>query len=490
MVRMIAFDPCRFRRDERRESYPPVQSSGKRTVRARGGLLPAAVLAVAVVAVPGARADTDARFFGDTSCGKSACHGGAVPSNPPHTGCRDVPNSWKWAWTQWRNKRVDHHSRSYETLLRPESQAIGRYMQINPTQSEKCLVCHAPAATAMPGGNYQRKDGVTCEHCHGGSEFWKEAHSQSDWKQKKPEFLAKGFYDNANFRLRAEKCAQCHVEIDHEILAGGHPPLQFEMVAYAQLMKHWNDSEDRPSSPDCADPTLWSIGQLVGLRHAAAMVAERAGDSDYQSLGKSPHFRDRNCYNCHHKLVEDGLRQARGHYAMSEIVLSVLLPGEKASLSSAWEQLVTAADSDAASAERRAGELSAAAAEYSRRLASRSVTRSEAQMLLSRITSGASTLKQVRRFSHSSSPNSNVESVDEVNLPWWYTAGTPEQTVLSIQALCTPAFDLMGGTRCSGGKGIDPDLGKLIDATDRFRYDPAEFSRLLSEIHRKLFAGN
>lgn len=411
-----------------------------------------------------------------------------MPAGAVLTGCRDVPGAWRWSWTQWRNKRVDHHSKAFVTLTLPESQTIGRYMGISPTQSEKCLVCHAPAATAMPGGNWQRKDGVTCEHCHGGAEFWKDAHSQSDWKQRKAEFVRKGFYDNADFRLRAEKCAECHVAIDHEIVAGGHPPLQFEMVAYAQLMKHWNDSEDRAKSPDCADPALWSIGQLVGLRHAAAMVAQRAGDSDYQSLGKNPHFTDRNCYNCHHKLVEDALRQARGHWAMSDAVAAVLLPGERGGLAAAWEQLVAAASSDAALTERRARDLSAAAADYSRRLAATPVTRAQAQSILSKITAAGATLKTVRRFSHSSSPSSNVETVEEVSLPWWYTAGTPEQAVLAINALCSPAFDSLGGTpRCSGDKGIGPDLRRLSQATDRFAYDPAEFSRLLSGIHKKLY---
>ena len=436
-----------------------------------------------------ASAESSARFFGDTSCGKSPCHGGPVPVDPPQTGCGDVPNAWKWSWTQWRNKRVDRHGRAYETLTRPDSQAIGRYMKISPTESEKCLVCHAPAATPMPDGNWKRRDGVSCEHCHGGSEFWKEAHTQSDWKQTKSGPAGRGFYDNSNFRLRAEKCAECHVEIDHEIVAGGHPPLQFEMVAYAQLMKHWNDSEDRAKSPDCADPALWTVGQLVGLRRAAAMVAHRAGDSDYQGLGKFGHFEDRNCYQCHHKLVEDALRQTRGHLMMSERALAVLAPGDGASIEAAWNALVAAADSDANAAESRANELSALAAAASGRMASRSVTRAEAQSILRRITASGAALKTVRRFSHSSSAQSNVETVDEVNLPWWYTAGTPEQTVLAIQALCTPAFDSLGGSQCSGGKGIDPDLRRLVKATDRFGYDSNEFARLLSEIHRKLFPG-
>ncbi|HEY2773688.1 MAG TPA: multiheme c-type cytochrome [Candidatus Binatia bacterium] len=456
--------------------------------------LPAIAIACLWIGIRAARADEPAtapRFHGDTTCGKAACHGGPVPEHISHTGCRDTPDSWKWAWTQWRNRRVDHHSRAYETLTRPESQTIGRYMGIVPTQSDKCLQCHAPAAVAMPAGNWQRKDGVTCEDCHGGSEFWLEAHSQKDWKEKKAEYAkSKGFYNNSDFRLRAEKCGQCHVEIDHEIVAGGHPPLQFEMVAYAQLMKHWNDSKDRENSPDCADPSLWSIGQLVGLRRAAEMVARRAADSDYQSIGKFPHFEDRDCYSCHHKLVADGIRQVAGHFAMSDVILSVLLPGEKGALAAAWSQLQSSADSDRKLAAQRAGELGAMAADYSRRIAAKSVTRADAQALLKRITASGATLKAVRRFSHSSSPSSNVESESEPSLPWWYTTGAPEQTVLSIEALCNPAFDSIGIDRCSGSQGIEPELRRLGEATDRFHYDPEQFAKSLGDIHHKLFPGS
>ena len=73
-----------------------------------------------------------------------------------------------------------------------------------------------------------------------------------------------------------KKCAPCHVEIDHEIVAGGHPPLQFELVAYAQIMKHWDDQDELPAGSFSLDPTIWSLGQIEGLRSALRMLARRA----------------------------------------------------------------------------------------------------------------------------------------------------------------------------------------------------------------------
>jgi hypothetical protein len=214
---------------------------------------------------------------------------------------------WTSARTQWLNSNIDHHSRAYRTLETAASKAIGGYMGIQPTASDKCLRCHAPDARNSQGSTHKASDGVTCEHCHGPAEQWLKPHVEKDWRDKQAQFTQLGFYDNADYRLRAQKCASCHVEIDHEIIAAGHPPLQFDMVAYAQIMKHWDDQVDRPPASFSVDPTLWSVGQLTGLRHAAAMIARRAANENYQSIGKFSHFEEKECYQCHHKLVDDAL---------------------------------------------------------------------------------------------------------------------------------------------------------------------------------------
>lgn len=440
---------------------------------------------IALLLLVAARSDAGG-FVGETRCANPTCHGAALP-RPEEIGggganCAPRPAGswapWKSARTQWLNRNIDRHSRAYATLTTDDAKRIAAFMSIDATASDKCLVCHAPPAPLAANSRHQVKDGVSCEHCHGPAEQWLESHKATDWRQRTADYAGLGFYDNNDFQKRAEKCASCHVEIDHEIMAAGHPPLQFEMVAYAQVMKHWDDCEERPNafSPE---PMLWALGQIVGLRHAATALAHRAGGDDYQSLGVFGHFKDQNCYQCHHKLVEDAARGAQGHVDMTAIVMGVLFPDAKDQLSARWRELRGAVQRSAPAAQQKATELAAWLAPYEDRLLQKGVDQAAARRLLQQLTSiGA---ENSRRFSFSRNPSSNTLRVEDVDLPWWYTTGTREQIALGVQALCPPAFD---ARKCAT---VFPDLRRLVEATNRDAQDPAAFNAALKSINGKLF---
>jgi len=421
-------------------------------------------------------------FVGDGKCANPTCHGAALPRTEVE---KKEWRPWKSARTQWLNRNIDRHSRAYATLETAEGKTIARYMGIEATTSEKCLICHAPTAPAAAGSLYRRGDGVTCEHCHGAAEAWLKPHVERDWRQKQAEYGRLGFTDLNDFRVRAEKCASCHVDIDHEIVAGGHPPLQFEMVAYAQVMKHWDDQDERPPGAFSADPTLWALGQLVGLRTTADMIARRAGAQNYQALGKFEHFKDRNCYQCHHKLVADAVRQATGHYRMAELIFAVKFPQARGELGSRWSALSAAAGSDAAATLEKAAALSGWIGGFEQQVARDGVDKEEARRFLSALTAAAATLKPIERFTWARRPGSNVLRIDGIELPWWYTTGAPEQAILAVEALCPPAYP----DRCTGGAGfgvIDAEIRQLLEATDRANYQPDKFAAALGAIQRKL----
>lgn len=411
---------------------------------------------------------------GETRCGNPTCHGASLPASPA-----DDPTwkPWKSARTQWLNANIDRHSRAYRTLTTEDSKRIAAYMGIEATKSPKCLVCHAPPAAAAAGSKYKVNEGVTCEHCHGPAERWLDVHKATDWPGKRAGFP--GFVNLNELGTRADKCASCHVEIDHEIVAGGHPPLQFEMVAYAQVMKHWDDSDEHPGvNPD---PTLWALGQIVGLRDAAAAIARRAGGDNYQSLGAFHGFKDANCYQCHHKLVEDAARQAQGHAEMVEIVLGAMFPDAKAQLTGRWNDLEAAVRGSAAAAQQKATDLRAWLAPFEERVRTSPPDRAATRRMLQQILNSGATLSAYRTFSHSRQPRSNVERVGNVDLPWWYTTGPREQTALAIQALCPPAFD---DKTCAA---IFPELKRLVESIDREEQNPGAFNAALSAIKAKLF---
>jgi hypothetical protein len=430
-----------------------------------------------------ARAETEsAHFVGETRCGAPTCHGAGLPSN--EAAKRDW-RPWKSARTQWNTSNIDHHSRAYRTLESEGGKAIAAYMGIRATESEKCLSCHAPDAPTSAGSAHIRREGVTCEHCHGPAEFWLKPHVERDWKDKRAQYFTRGFYDNNNLVLRARKCASCHVEIDHEIVAGGHPPLQFDLVAYAQIMKHWDDQDELPAGSFSIDPTLWAVGQVTGLRQALAMLSERAGNANYQSIGKVSHFQSANCYQCHHKLVDDALRQASGHYAMVEAVFATLFPDQQGTLTGLWNGVSAGTATGADQARERASSADGWLAPYQERIVSRGVDRDATRKILARITGSGETLKRVERFSFSRSPTGNTVRVGSVSAPWWWTTGAPEQTVLAIESLCEPAFDRKS---CMGSGGaIEKDVRQLLNAVDRFDYRPDQFSQTLGGIRAKLF---
>lgn len=412
-------------------------------------------------------------FVGDTKCGNPTCHGSGLPTNDAE---KAAWRPWKSARTQWLNRNIDRHSRAYATLTTEGGKQIARYMGIDGTQSDKCLACHAPPAKLAPGSSYKKSDGVTCEACHGPAQEWLQAHIERDWNQKKSSYYARGFYDNSNFKLRAERCAACHTEIDHEIVAGGHPPLQFEMVAYAQIMKHWDDQEDVPAGSFSVDPTLWAVGQVVGLRRLLDMVATRAGESNYQSIGKFSHFEDKNCFQCHHKLVADAIRQSKGHYLMVDQILAVRNAGARGGLASAWGDLVAAANSSADATRQKAQALKAQLAGIDAGLLGNRLDQGETKRILKGILASGDKLRSIDRFSYSRPPRSNVLSIVNIDEPWWYTTGGPEQAVLAVGALCDPGF---GAAAC---RAITPQRRTLIDAVDRFGYDPDQFVRSLGAI--------
>jgi hypothetical protein len=415
-------------------------------------------------------------FVGETRCANPTCHGAAVPADPA---ADPTWRPWKSARTQWHDPNIDRHSRAYRTLTTDASKRIAAFMAVDATTSEKCLVCHAPTASAAPDSRYKVSEGVTCEHCHGPAQQWLDVHKAKDWPQKRAAYADKGFYDNNDFRRRAEKCASCHVTIDHEIVAAGHPPLQFEMVAYAQVMKHWDDSDEHPGvNPD---PTLWALGQLVGLQHVAAAIAQRAAGNNYQSLGQFHGFKDSNCYQCHHKLIEDAARQGGGHADMLAIAFAVLFPDAKGTLTGRWNDVTAAVRRDANAAQQNANELRTWLEPFAARIVAAHPDQAASKRMWQQLINNAQTLGTYRVFSHSRQGPSNAERIANVDLPWWYTTGSREQTALAVQALCGPAFD---DKRCAA---LFPQVKALVAAIDRGDQDPAAFSAALRAIKDRLY---
>ncbi len=257
------------------------------------------------------------KFLGARSCAASACHGGIDPD--PR-----FPLSQRNEYVAWLDK--DPHSRSYQTLHNELSTAIlarlARATDDDATRAKRlanCFGCHNPQPDpARRDETYFTRDSVSCEICHGPAEKWIGPHVTEAWPHLKQtgEAGKMGLVNTFDITTRAETCAACHVgspgrEVNHDLIAAGHPALKFELTAYyAMLPKHWRDQDERHANPQL-ELTLWQAGQVACGEAAVELLtsrASRAATEDPEAIW--PEFAEYDCYACHHDLVHPSWRQA------------------------------------------------------------------------------------------------------------------------------------------------------------------------------------
>ena len=270
----------------------------------------AVVAIVIVAAIIGGKAPTSAplvpdlvhaqanyKYTGAASCGSSNCHGSTKPKAEfPKLNENII----------WQTK--DKHAKAYATLTNEKLKSgvspskIASNMKIaKATESTKCLVCHAvDVKPDLRGPKFDISEGVHCDGCHGPAEKWLEPHAEKGWTHEKS--VAVGMYDTKSFLLRAEKCVSCHLQIEAEMVAAGHPDLlAFELDTFsAQMPPHWRDKGT------FAPTKAWATGQVISLREAAKQLGERSGASG--------------------ALLTDALGKVQGHGAVVKVLFGVVDP--------------------------------------------------------------------------------------------------------------------------------------------------------------------
>jgi hypothetical protein len=272
-----------------------------------------AVAAVIVLAVViGGKAPTSAplvpdlvhaqasyKYTGAASCGSSSCHGSTKPK-------ADFPKLNENII--WQTK--DKHAKGYATLTNEKLKSgvspskIAQNLKIAKAEaSSKCLVCHAvDVKPELRGPKFDISEGVHCDGCHGPAEKWLEPHAEKGWTHEKS--VAVGMYDTKNFLLRAEKCVSCHLHIDADMVAAGHPDLlAFELDTFsAQMPPHWRDKGA------FAPTKAWATGQVISLREAAKQLGDRAAG------------------NASGQLLTDALGKVQGHGSVVKVLFAAVAP--------------------------------------------------------------------------------------------------------------------------------------------------------------------
>lgn len=257
-------------------------------------------------------AEDPSHFLGSPSCGSASCHN--LNQGRGKTGSE---------YTTWTG--FDPHHQAYEALFHPRSDRIMKNLFNTGAGSagsnQLCLNCHATnrgdARHAGPG--FTLTEGVGCESCHGGASKYISVHftakSLAMSSSEKEEKL--GLRNTRDLSSRAAICADCHVgnagrgmEVNHDLIAAGHPRLNFELSAFlANYPKHWKDADERKRHPDF-QARAWEVGQIESARAALKLLADRA---EPKAPGPWPEFTEYDCFSCHKDLRMNGRNYRHGY---------------------------------------------------------------------------------------------------------------------------------------------------------------------------------
>lgn len=262
-----------------------------------------------------AAADRDATWIGVAGCASSSCH----HMNGPKGSKQSEYDTWAG---------YDKHARAFQVLYNERSQRIARNLYGEggkpATEQPLCLKCHASHDGVVDRGvgeRFQLADGVGCESCHGAAGKWLTVHYQAGFKEKSlEEKAALGLRPTKDILHRAKLCTTCHVgspekEVNHDLIAAGHPRMAFELGAYHGIYnKHWNIEDDHERYKDF-ESRLWSVGQLTSAKAALQLLEARAEGATKSGKGARPwpEFSEYDCFACHKQLQVDSPRQKAGY---------------------------------------------------------------------------------------------------------------------------------------------------------------------------------
>lgn len=263
---------------------------------------------------PGAEAPRQSVFAGTASCSGRSCHGGLESS-----GAKIRLDEY----TAWLTH--DKHAQAFHVLFDKRSEQIARNLgdNIKAHEDPRCLSCHVTPYASV--GNFvdvhateEKMFGVGCESCHGSAREWLGRHTTEEWKTYKPEQKkALGMIPVGRPADVARACVGCHVgapakdgvparDVNHDLIAAGHPRLNFEMdVFLANMPPHWN--EDAKAKREEVHAKIWASGQLATAEAGLELLAHRAT----VQASPWPEFTEYDCFACHHDLEAKSWRQER-----------------------------------------------------------------------------------------------------------------------------------------------------------------------------------
>ena len=306
------------------------------------------------------------RTIGVSGCASTGCHGGSAMNSL--TGKLD-DRTWSGSASHWL--AVDPHGQAYAALESPLAKFImDRFAPgIAATDAARCLACHTNPSLARvnvePRERQMRSEGANCEACHGDAGKWLPEHTSWTKSSRDAGYEATGMVKLFDVGERALSCVGCHVgapadekrgypvrDMNHDMIAAGHPRLNFDFAEYQRrLPPHWKEEDASPEF----ELKAWLVGRAAQDEAGVKLAADRA------SRGRAgaapwPEYADFRCVSCHHTL-EDGFKSGSGKPTLTEIwpkgldrvKLAAAPSAECAAQAEAAFQAATPTDADSAS---------------------------------------------------------------------------------------------------------------------------------------------
>ena len=242
-----------------------------------------------------------------TSCSAASCHGSGIVKQAGGE------------YTTWMEG--DPHAKAFGVLYNEVSERMIKNLgRKEPAYRDaSCLKCHGVDEDKQLDGekldDRNHSEAVSCDACHGPSKNWIAIHYQPSWKamSDKDKFDRYGFVPSKDLSARSLNCAACHVgardrEVNHDLIAAGHPRLSFEYTRYHfsdKYLKHWVEKVPNPDF----EVRSWFVGQVASLRAAVDLLSVRAERASRQN-SPWPEFSESSCYSCHQGLNPDFPRSA------------------------------------------------------------------------------------------------------------------------------------------------------------------------------------
>jgi hypothetical protein len=277
--------------------------------------------------------------IGVSSCRGSGCHGREASESTGQAGGQATSlAAWQSSFTVW--SQSDPHRNAYFDLFTPRSKRMVSLLagrELAPQSTEYLAVLKSACIDCHSTGNFSPEEavvlsgGVSCESCHGGASGWLESHS------KEPGGGA-GLTKLVDLKVRAQVCVACHVgmteaesaagirsgatggrrqpgqEVNHRLIAAGHPRLVFELASYlSALPAHWDRSRDEVRSTPTGgsfSAELWLHGQRAVAKSAVELVRQRVESATFP--GDWPELAEFDCYACHHDVASANFRRGAG----------------------------------------------------------------------------------------------------------------------------------------------------------------------------------